>query len=127
MARPVYDSGALIAAERDNRRMWERHAASVARREFPIVPTPVLAQVWRRGARQVRLRFLLRACEIEAFTEERAEATGELLGVSHTADIVDGSVVECAARSSAAIVTGDRADIEHLLQAASIDVVVDEI
>jgi predicted nucleic acid-binding protein len=70
------------------------------------------------------LRFLLRGCEIEPFTEERAESTGELVGLARTADIVDASVVECARRWGAAILTADRGDIERLLQAASIDLVV---
>ena len=40
----TYDSGALIAAERGERRMWARHRALLVRRAVPVVPAPVVAQ-----------------------------------------------------------------------------------
>jgi hypothetical protein len=43
----IYDSGALIAAERSERRMWARHRALLLRRVVPTVPAPVIAQCWR--------------------------------------------------------------------------------
>jgi hypothetical protein len=123
----VYDSGALISAERGDGPFWDFHRGLIVYKVVPIVPTPVLAQVWRGGSRQVRLRFLLRGCDIEPFTRERAEATGQLLRASRTDDVVDASVVECARRWSAAVITGDREDIEHLLEAAGISLVVEQI
>ena len=43
----TYDSGALIAADRGERRMWARHRALLLRGMVPTVPAPVLAQSWR--------------------------------------------------------------------------------
>ena len=45
----TYDTGALIAADRGERRMWARHRALLALREVPTVPAPVVAQSWRGG------------------------------------------------------------------------------
>jgi hypothetical protein len=51
----TYDAGALIAADRGERRMWARHRALLGRREVPTVLAPVLALSWRGSARQVQL------------------------------------------------------------------------
>jgi hypothetical protein len=48
----TYDAGALVAADRGERRQWARHRALLARRDVPVVPAPVLAQCWRGGSRQ---------------------------------------------------------------------------
>ena len=45
----VYDTGALIAAERGERRMWALHAEALHRGVLPSVPAGVLAQAWRGG------------------------------------------------------------------------------
>jgi hypothetical protein len=47
----TYDTGALIAADRGERRMWARHRALLTLREVPTVPAPVVAQSWRGGGR----------------------------------------------------------------------------
>ena len=51
----TYDTGALIAADRGERRMWARHRALLTLREVPTVPAPVVAQSWRGGGRQALL------------------------------------------------------------------------
>src|SRR5256885_12799225 len=48
----TYDTGALVAADRGERRMWARHRALLARREVPTTPAPVVAQTWRGGGRR---------------------------------------------------------------------------
>jgi hypothetical protein len=40
----TYDTGALVAADRGERRVWARHRALLVRREVPTVPAPVGAQ-----------------------------------------------------------------------------------
>jgi len=55
----TYDTGALIAADRDERRLWARHRALFTRREVPVVPAPVLAQAWRGTGRLWGARSLL--------------------------------------------------------------------
>ncbi len=53
----TYDTGALIAADRDERRLWARHRALLTRREVPVVPAPV--QAWRGTGRLWGARSLL--------------------------------------------------------------------
>ena len=64
MTALVYDAGALIAAERDDRRMWEIHRRALRRRVRPIVPTTVLAQVCRDDSADRGLAKLLDGCRI---------------------------------------------------------------
>ena len=43
----TYDTGALVAAELNDRRMWALHAGFLAEEVAPTVPAPVLAEAWR--------------------------------------------------------------------------------
>jgi hypothetical protein len=114
--RPVvYDAGVLVAAERSERRLWAEHRVRLEMGFAPIVPSPVVAQV-SRSPKQVQLRRLLSGCRVVTLDDARAHRVGALLGKSRTADVVDASVVALAIEHDADIVTGDRADIELLLQ-----------
>jgi hypothetical protein len=42
----VYDTGALIAADRGDRKMANRHREFLARSRIPVVPAGVVAQAW---------------------------------------------------------------------------------
>jgi predicted nucleic acid-binding protein len=114
----VYDAGALIAAERDDNELGVRHARAVRRNRRPLVPTPVLTQVWRGGARQARLSMVLHGCDIEPTSEQIARAAGVLLSHSGTADAVDAIVVATAAELHAVVVTSDPIDLRRIAEAA---------
>ena len=43
----TYDTGALVAAERNDRAMWALHAAFLAEEVVPAVPAPVPAGTMR--------------------------------------------------------------------------------
>ena len=45
----TYDTGALIAAERNDRRVWAWHQGVLSEGLTPTVPAVVLAQGWRGG------------------------------------------------------------------------------
>jgi hypothetical protein len=114
--RPVvYDAGMLIAAERSQTKVWRAHRAYLTAGGVPQVPAPVVAQVWRDGARQARLAQLLKGCDVAAMDETSAREVGELLGQAGTSDPVDGAVAVLAARLGAAVATSDPDDIRHLL------------
>jgi hypothetical protein len=115
----TYDSGALIAAERGERRMWARHRALLLRRIVPTVPAPVVAQCWRGTSRQAQLARILAGCEVEILDGTRARATGILAGRAHTADIVDANVVEGALRRGDLIVSSDEGDLAAIAAAVS--------
>jgi hypothetical protein len=103
----TYDTGALIAADRNNRTMWAPHASFLAAGIAPTVPAPVLAEARRGGARQANLARFLSLCNIECLTENQAKAVGVLGGKSGHDNIVDITVVEGAIRRSDAVITSN--------------------
>ncbi len=111
MGGVTYDTGALVAAERNNRQMWALHAGYLAEEVIPTVPAPVLAEAWRGGSRQASLSRLLRMCDTEPMSEELARHVGVLAGKSGHDDIVDVSVVEGAVRRGDAVVTSNTTHI----------------
>lgn len=119
MAGVTYDTGALLAAERNDRRMWALHAGFLAEEVVPIVPAPVLAEAWRGGARQASLSRLLAMCEVEPMSEEQARRVGTLAGRARHDDVVDVSVVEGAVRRHDAVVTSNEGDIGGIAKATS--------
>src|SRR5487761_464211 len=85
----TYDTGALVAADRGERRMWARHRALLMRRDVPAVPAPVVAQSWRGTSRQALLARLLSGCDVEALDDGQARSVGALAARAATTDIVD--------------------------------------
>lgn len=116
MAGVTYDTGALVAAERNDRRMWALHAGFLAEEVVPMVPAPVLAEAWRGGPRQASLTRLLAMCETEPMSEHQARQVGVLAGKAAHNDIVDVTVVEGALRRGDAVVTSDE---DHIRRAAA--------
>lgn len=121
----MYDSGALVAAERSDRKLWADHRVRLEAGVVPMVPAPVVAQV-SRSPRHAQLRRLLRGCDVLALDEPTAHAVGRLLGRSGTADIVDATVVGVAIAHQALVVTSDRGDIARLANAAGARLVIVE-
>lgn len=112
--RPVvYDAGALIAAERNDRRFWAEHRVRLELGIAPCVPSVIVAQV-SRSPRQVQLRRVLRGCEVTPLDEAGAHRVGALLATSGTTDIADAALVALAVERAADIVTSDCTDIERL-------------
>jgi predicted nucleic acid-binding protein len=117
-ARPVVlDAGALLAAERNDRRFHVLFREMLVSGRIPLVPAPVLAQVWRGGARQANLSRLLRGCRIEPTDEATARGAGVLLGKAGTADAVDAIVVATALTHHALVITSDPGDLAKLTEA----------
>ena len=113
----VYDAGVLVAADRDVRSIWAEHRVRLEAGIVPVVPAPVVVQV-SHSPTQVQLRRLLRGCEVVSLTEQRAHFAGRLLGRAGSRDVVDAVVAATATELQADVVTGDRADIRRLLDAA---------
>ena len=63
MAAIVYDTGALLAAERRNPDFLALHDEVTAARIRPLVPVVVLAQAWRGGPQHPRAFCAFRAQE----------------------------------------------------------------
>jgi hypothetical protein len=112
----TYDTGALLAAESNDRRMWALHRRALERSHTPTVPATVLAQAWRGGP-QPLLSLFLDSCAAEPLDEPTARLAGAMLGRAGSADVVDATVVVGALRRAEAIVTSDRRDIDQLARA----------
>jgi hypothetical protein len=110
----TYDTGALIAADRGERRMWVRHRALLKQREVPTAPAPVVAQAWRGSPRQALLAKLLVGCVVEALDDGRARLVGALAARAGATDIVDAAVVEGALRRHDIVISSDPDDIRSI-------------
>lgn len=112
MSGLTYDTGALIAAARGDRRMWALHRRALERGAAPVVPTPVLVEGWRGSVQVARL---LRGCHVEALDEIGAREAGQLLGAcSVSVEATDAVVVEGALRRHDPVVTSNRGHLEVL-------------
>jgi predicted nucleic acid-binding protein len=116
MAGLTYDCGALLAAERNDRRAWAIHARALERGVLPVVPAVILAQAWRGGP-QPQLSRLLGGCHVEPLAERTARAAGHALARSGTADVPDAAVVLSALERGDAVLTSDRSDLERIAAA----------
>lgn len=121
MTGVVYDTGALLAAERRDARLWALHDEALARDVVPLVPVVVLAQAWRGGP-PAHLSRLLRGCRIEPDSEALAQAAGRALAVAGTADVVDAIVVVTALLRHAAVLTSDPGDLGRIADALHVHV-----
>lgn len=111
----IYDTGALIAAERRQDAMWRAHRSTMAAGILPLVPAAVLAEAWRGGPAPL-LSSLLRGTDIIVLDEPAARRAGILLGLAGgSISAVDATVVELAVRTNAAIMTSDPDDIGRLV------------
>ncbi len=119
MATIVYDTGALLAAERRNPDFLALHDELTAARIRPIVPVVVLTQAWRGGP-QHQISRVLKACAIVPDDERIGRAAGVACATSGTADVVDAIVVATAVRHQAPVVTSDPSDLTHIADAIGI-------
>jgi len=110
------DAGALIAFDRNDRRVVTILARALERHVSIVIPAGVVGQVWRDGRRQARLARLLGSSNItvEPLDDSRARAAGQLCGVRGTTDVIDASVVLGARARRQPILTSDLADLRRL-------------
>lgn len=113
MAGVTLDAGALIAAERNDRRFWVWWKWTTSRGVVANVPSPVVAQAWR-SARDVRMAIVLGGCREVAMDSAASRRTGELCAAAKTADVVDAFVVWGAAERRDDVLTSDPADLHAL-------------
>lgn len=110
------DAGALIALDRDDRRVIALLARADERGARVTIPATALAQAVRRPERQARLARLVRQPGTDVVPLDRVDATsvGRLLAASGTADVVDAHVVVCARRAGQRVATSDPGDLRRL-------------
>lgn len=128
MAGVTYDTGALTAGERNDRRMWALHVGFLAEEVVPTIPAPVVAEAWRGGSRQASLARMLAGCDIEEMTADQARRVGELAGRSDHEDVIDVAVVEGAARrDDVVILTSNESHIRKIIKATGKRIRIDTV
>lgn len=116
MSGITLDAGALIAVDRNDRRVLALLERARERGMRVTVPATALAQAMRNPARQARLSRLVRqpGTDLIALDAPDATAVGLRLARTGTADIVDAHVVICAERAGQAVATSDPADLRRI-------------
>lgn len=117
----VYDTGALLAAERRNPDFIALHDELTSARIRPLVPVVVLAQAWRGGP-QHQISRVLKGCNILPDDERTGRAAGVACAASGTADVVDAIVIVTAVRHQAAIVTSDPGDLSQIASSIGVKI-----
>jgi len=122
MSGMTLDAGALIALDRDDRKILVLLARAKELGARVTVPATALAQAIRRPAAQARLARLIRqpTTDVRSLDAVDAVGVGILLGASRTKDIADAHVVICAKRAQQSIVTSDPDDLVRLDPSASV-------
>jgi predicted nucleic acid-binding protein len=113
----VLDAGALIALERNDRTMWAALKLAARTGDDVLVPSTVLAQVWRGTTAQAQLARALQQCALARF-DPLAKEVGRLCAKTGTRDICDAHVALVAASGAQALYTSDPDDMRLLLRAA---------
>ncbi len=120
--RLIFDTGALIALERNNFTMWRRVKAAIDAREPPVCHGGIVGQVWRGGgARQARLVHALGMLYIRPLDAALGRAAGELLARTRQHDVIDAALV-LLAQDGDRIYTSDPDVLAPLARAADLDV-----
>ncbi len=114
MAGVTLDSGALIAFERGDRSMVAHLKEATLRGSSLTVPSVVIAETWRGGARSARIASLLQACQVELLDEALARLAGEARGKTKGAGVIDAIVMGSAARRGDIVLTSDLDDLLRL-------------
>jgi predicted nucleic acid-binding protein len=118
MAALVLDTGALIAADRNDRALVAK--LRVAQRSGLELRSTgiVIAEAWRdEGGRQANLARLLRSVDVRPVDERLGRQAGALLAKSGTRDAADATIVAVASGGDR-ILTSDPRDIGRLVTAA---------
>jgi hypothetical protein len=120
--RLVFDTGALIALERNDRAMWQRLKLALQAREAPLSHGGIVGQAWRgRGPRQALLARALDVLDIRRLDAMLGRAAGELLARAKQDDVIDAALVLLASDGDR-IITSDPEDLAPLARAADLDV-----
>lgn len=122
----LLDTGALIAVDKRDRRVGARLSVAEVERIPLRTGAPVVAQVWRDGARQANLARVLAGVEVRALDRATARRTGELLAATATTDVVDAHVA-LLAEPDDEVLTTDPEDMDRLLAARRVAARVVEV
>jgi hypothetical protein len=110
----ILDAGALIAIDRQDRRIAALIALGRRAGSDLVTVAPVIGQAWRDGARQASLARALPMIDVLDVDRPSAQAAGEVLRDSGGSDVVD-ALVALATRPGDQVLTSDPDDLRMLL------------
>lgn len=96
--------------------MWAALKLAALTGEDVVIPTTVLAQVWRGKSSQALLSKALQQCALDSF-DRVAKQVGELCGKAATSDICDAHVALAASTHGGVLYTSDPRDLRRLVAA----------
>lgn len=114
MSALTFDTGALIALSRGDKRMRTVLVAAQERRAVITVPAVVIAEWWRADSR--RSRLILARVNVESVNDRLARIAGEAIAAIAGASAVDAIVMASAAQRGDAVFTSDFEDLDRLRQ-----------
>jgi hypothetical protein len=111
----IFDTGALIAFDRGDRRVAALVEAVRRRRELLATSSGCVAQAWREGGpRQALLALLLSGIHERALDPTVSRRVGGLCSATRSTDVVDAHVVSLV-HDDDIILTSDPDDLRKLL------------
>lgn len=119
MSALILDAGALIAVDRDDRRVLAEIDDADKAGDPVRTNAMAVAQVWRdgRGRQATTLARTLRTITVEPVTREDGMRAGELLGKTRMKDAIDASVA-LLAKPGDRVLTSDAGDLRTLCAGA---------
>ena len=109
----IIDAGPLIIdGENLNSRLWALIKRATERADELHTTHPVLAQVWRKPARQANLARAVRHFDVHPLDE--SVTVGRRLAETRTSDVVDAHLAVVAESLGTFILTGDPDDMSKL-------------
>jgi hypothetical protein len=118
----VFDAGALLALEKNNRETWRRWKSAQLTGFPPVTHGGVVGQVWRGGGpRQALLAMALEGIEVHPLDDALGRRAGALLKRTGTSDVIDAALV-LLAEDGDEIITSDPGDLRALTSSADLDV-----
>ena len=116
----TFDTGALIALERNRLRIARIYRAAREQRRVITVPTVVVAEWVRQGAGERTRERLLASMVVEELTRDLAEKAGRVIGqvrgIAPDKGTIDAVVMTSAWLRGDAIFTSDLPDMNRIKQ-----------
>lgn len=115
----VLDAGAFVAIEKRDRRLGAMLRV-LERRRMPLwTSAAVVAQVWRDGRNQAQLAGILAGVGARPLASGDDRRTGELLGKTRTADVIDAHLA-LVIDDGDHVITSEPDDLGVLLEARGV-------
>jgi predicted nucleic acid-binding protein len=110
----TFDTGALIGLERRRNAIRKVFATAIEHRVPIVVPVVVIAEWWRRGAREKERTEILRAVVVESLGVHVARLAGAAVGLVPGAGTIDAIVMASASLRGDIVYTSDPDDLARL-------------